>query len=392
MANTSHPGKQWSRLSWLATATEGSKPPPAPPSKASEGSPADEPKKSPYLSQQSSQVRGEGTNTNAQPQLLRWECGHRAACCWRRSCWKPPASRNRPPAARAGPGPPAWIHPHSPAMSAASPRLGTSCHPASTRHPAPGTPASSTAPQGSTPQGNAAAIPRPFASQHAKAAPRPPTRSLQDPPLEHSEPQGRGGPAGTSPSSSLRSTCAAAKPRLPAVLLLLRPLEPSPPGKRPGYKAPLGSRCLGSTRIPQGARQPQSVPLACEPSWGTASPMPGLRSRAMETRSGSQTPESGRPASPRAAGPSPAPSSVRAGVQCLKKPVDAALASQPLPGGRAHPHARLCRAGPGTLHSRGTGWGAAAQAARPPQSPHAPSPSTREQPTAARPNTSQLGT
>lgn len=41
-------------------------------------------------------------------------------------------------------------------------------------------------------------------------------------------------------------------------------------------------------------------------------------------------------------------------VQCLKKPVDAVLAVQPLPGGQ---HTRtLALAGPSTLQGQGTGW------------------------------------
>lgn len=144
-------------------------------------------------------------------------------------------------------------------------------------------------------------------------------------------------------------------------------------------------------QIPPGARQPaRPNPSLWHMSQAGELPprCPGLQSKAMETQRGSQAPESGCPASPRAAGPGPAQPPapcVQASVQCLKKPGDAVLTPQPLPGSRAHSHVHFCRAGhaaqpgSGTEH-RGTGGAAPA---------HLGSPNTGEQPTAVRPNTRQ---
>lgn len=332
VANVSRPDKQGSRVSWPATAREGSQPLPALPSKAAEGSPADGPKWSPYLSQGSSQV-GVRTPTQA----LHLSCSPGNAAAGLAAAGAAPDGSHRqaatgPPPHGQGPALPARIHPHSPAMSAATPRLGTSRHPAGTR---PGHPCQRHSPPGGAHSRGAQQHPVPS----PPGQPRPPTPRLWDLALEHSEPQGQGGPAGT------RAAGGAA----PALV----------PGARPSWKASWaqsssGQPLPGSVRIPPGARQPRSVPLACEPSRGTASAMPRLQSRAMEIRRGSQAPEN-LPESGRS-WPSLQP--------CAHRPAFNALKSQwtrlllPASARRRGLTHTLAAAGPGS------GTGTEAQAAR----------------------------
>lgn len=75
---------------------------------------------------------GEDTDVGTQPQLHPWERGSQAGGCGRSSCRESPASSNRSLLHL-----PARVHPHSAAMSAASARLGTSCHGGSLRLGAP---------------------------------------------------------------------------------------------------------------------------------------------------------------------------------------------------------------------------------------------------------------
>lgn len=181
VANTDPCNKQWSCMSWLVTAAGAPSPPCHSPQKPQQGIPKMDPKRAPTCLMKEPGER-RGRQPSAQPQLLLWECGRRAGCCWRSSHWKRQAGTG-PPLQGQGPALPARIHPHSPAMSAASPLLGTSRHPAGTGTQ-PGLPC-----QHRNPRSTAAS--RPFASW-LTGSPR--THwSLQNLSLEHSEPEGQRG-------------------------------------------------------------------------------------------------------------------------------------------------------------------------------------------------------
>lgn len=128
VANTNPCNKKWSCTSWLVTAAGTPSCPHHSPQKPQQDLPKmDSKAASTCLMEEPGERRGR--QPSAQPRLLLWECGRQAGCCWRSSHWKRQAGTG-PPLQGQGSALPARIHPHSPAMSAASPLLGTSRHPA----------------------------------------------------------------------------------------------------------------------------------------------------------------------------------------------------------------------------------------------------------------------
>lgn len=140
-ANANHPDRQWSHISWLVTAREGSKPQRSLRRFSSRWTQRDHP---PVPAEEPGEGRGHQhkRSTSAAPLGMR---PPGLACCWRSSHWKPPASRNRPPAAWAGPGPPCLDTPTFPSHEHSLPSPGNLLPPS--QHPAPGTLASSRAPR-----------------------------------------------------------------------------------------------------------------------------------------------------------------------------------------------------------------------------------------------------
>lgn len=267
-------------------------------------------------------MRGEDTNTSTQPQLLPWEWGRRGRLA---AGAAPAGSRQQagtgPPLHGQGPALPAWIHPHSPVMSTASPRLGTSCHPASTQ---PRAPLPAAGPPGrSTLQGSAAAVSHPFTPWH--------TKQLR--PLPGAFRASRTIPGKAQRAAETRRTGRNEPPELPAQHpggSRARAASSAAPVLVPGAQhswkaswAQSSGQLLPWERADSSGSPPacqaQSIPLAQEPSWGTASTMPwtpeqsdGNAARLASARKRLPClPESSR------SWPSTAPSSVCAGQRSM---------------------------------------------------------------------------
>lgn len=186
-------------------------------------------------------------------------------------------------------------------MSAASPCLGTSRHPARAPRPAPGTPASQQGPcRRRAPQGSTARHPtaRKGSPGHSAGA-YTPDLHLEGTVSPEDKGTGRNELLELPSQHPCRSEAHAA-----AELLLRSAPRAGPAGER------LGTALPWVPAAPQGAPQPKSTPLAHEPSRGVASTRPGLGNPAMETQSSSRAPGSAALPAWRAAGPEPSPSAV----------------------------------------------------------------------------------
>lgn len=240
-------------------------------------------------------------------------------------------------------------------MSAASPRLGTSRHPAPAPHPAPGTPASSRGPAGGAHPGEHSQAPH-----GTPRLSRPLGRSLHAPPGP--SPEGTASPEdkGTGRNELLEppaSTRVAAKLRLQQSCSCAQP-QGRPCWGAPGHGAALGTR--SSSGSPPAQIQPAGTQLgSCfhdagtrEPCDGSPEQLAGARKRCPDctesSRAQTRPPRSARPA-----------------LNALKSLRELST-SRP----RAAPLApRAC------AREQGTGPGREAQAALPPRSlcqPHSP--------------------